>query len=449
MRKSKSFKQLQQISTATLLEESGHLRLATLAIVCSTVILIALLIWASLSKITETAVTTGEIVPQGKIQVIQHLEGGTILQIFVKDGDHVRKNQLLAQLDPTTTLADVHKLKSQFTTLTLKSKRLRAYINKLDHQFLKPQQITTATISSKYTEDLNEIIADNQSLLSSQNKKRRAQRAVLTAQLAQSEEKIRQLQQEKITLDKNIELMTQEFEMYKKLTKTNILSRKDFLVILRGVNKAQGEKASLLSMEQQAKQALIEAQNRLYKLDSELYETALQELNEINEQRLQVSHTLEKAQKRLHDTNINAPVTGIIKDITIAPSSVIAPGGVLMEIVPMEDPLVVSTRIDPRDIGHIHTGAKATIKVMTYDFTRYGSVSGKIQTISASTSLTPEGTPFYKAIITLDQQHLGAQQLPLLPGMTVQADIITGKKSLLQYLLKPIHRSIQSAFHER
>lgn len=149
---------------------------------------------------------------------------------------------------------------------------------------------------------------------------------------------------------------------------------------------------------------------------------------------------------------MRSPVRGIVKGLKLhTVGGVVAPGEVLLEIVPMDEELIVETRISPYDIGHVQVNQPAKVKVIAYDFARYGAISGVLKSISASTFRDDDGVPFYKGIIDLDKNHLGDDPDTnlVLPGMTVQADINTGEKSILQYLLKPIYVSASQAFRER
>ena len=166
----------------------------------------------------------------------------------------------------------------------------------------------------------------------------------------------------------------------------------------------------------------------------------------------QVRETIAKLQDRVRRLDITAPTRGIVKGLTTRTiGAVIGPGELIVEIVPLDDVLVAEVRISPRDIGHLRIGQSANVKVTTYDPARFGVVEGRLKRVSASTFKDEEGEPFYKGIIELSQAFVGSDpdRNPVLPGMVVDADIVTGSKSLMQYLLKPVYRGLDSAFRER
>jgi HlyD family type I secretion membrane fusion protein len=194
-----------------------------------------------------------------------------------------------------------------------------------------------------------------------------------------------------------------------------------------------------------------EAEEELKKLDSTFNKQALEELNAINSQLLEIHHTIQRLTELNKNLVVKAPIRGIIKGLTVTPGSVISPGSNIFDIIPTGGEMGVSCKISTRDIGHIHLGDPAQVKVMAYEFTRYGSVDGKVTEISASTFTGPDNLPYYKAKVSLLKNYVGDNPKlnQLKPGMTVQVDIKTGKKSLISYLLQPITRGLSTSFKER
>jgi len=452
-KKPTNYKQLQQVSTAALLEESNHLRLILKGVILIAVLVVLFLIWASFTTIKETAVTYGELVPEGQVQLVQHLEGGIVTKVLVNNGERVRKGQLLMTFDPTATRAELAQLRSRDISLTLNAERLRAY---LDSQNPNLAEWSAKVVGSEYNNvkgraEIEKLLGDEIRHLQQQVKSRNDQQSILKDSIAQRQEKLKQIVHQQAVWDEHIKLLSEEFGMYRKLKKGKLISHKDYLIILREMNKAKGERVRLVSEIQQTKQSISEARNKLNGLTSELQEKALKELGSINDNLLEVRHQIEKLQDKLKRMNIKAPVPGIVKGVRAFASNVVKPGGLLLEIVPFGQQLVVETRITPRDIGHIKVGDQVNVKVLTYDFARYGSIEGTLIKISASTFTDDKGNPYYKATTSLNHQFVGADVNPhkLRPGMTVEANIVTGEKTLLQYLLKPIHVSAKSAFSER
>ncbi|MCH9744030.1 MAG: HlyD family type I secretion periplasmic adaptor subunit [Gammaproteobacteria bacterium] len=455
MKKAKNYQQLRQISTATLLEESTHLKLVMKAIIAIIALIAALLIWSSLATIEETAVTFGEIMPKGKVQSLQHLEGGIVSRVLVSNGQRVKKGQLLIKLVDAPIVAELDQLRGREIILTLDSQRWRAY---LDNKPANLVEWSNAVINSKYNSiknhgEIRKRLKDEEAHLASQYKARQDQKSTLQSTILQRKEQLTETEKQSVIWDKHLELLNKEFQMYEKLRKDNLISHKDYLVVMRELNKAQGEKVRLKSKITQTKESIKESANKLNELFSSSHEEALKQLGKVNDSLLEARHKIEKLDGRLSRTNIVAPINGVVKGLRAFAGNVIQPGAILVQVVPYGQQFIVETRINPKDIGHIKVDDKVKVKILTYDFARYGSIEGVLTKISASTYTTEDGKPYYKGTIELKKQFISKgrsnDKNPLKSGMTVEADIVTGEKTILQYLLKPIHQSTSTAFRER
>ena len=450
----KNYRQLKQVSTAALLEESGHLRLILWGIMTVAIIVALLIIWAAVAQIKETAATFGEVVPKGQVQMVQHLEGGIIRSVLIDNGDEVKKGQTIIVVDPTNAQAELAQLRGREIGLILDKERATAYLEKEPANLLK---WGNEVIHSKYSTLKNKskidyLLEEERKQLASQNEARTNQENVLKATIEQRKEKLNEIANQQKVWEKHVELLTKEFDMYQKLRQENLIAHKDYLVVLREMNKAQGETVKLKSEYQQTTEAILEAQNKLKELNSSLDEQAYQELGKANNDLVEVRHKIETLEDRLTRTQIRSPVNGIVKGLKVFAGNVVQPGALLAEIVPYNEQMIVETRVNQGDIGHIKIGDLADVKVMSYDYARYGSVKGKLVQLSASTFIDQKtGAPYYKATINLNSQYIErkGKKMKLLPGMTVEADIVTGHKTLLQYILKPIYMSTETAFTER
>ncbi len=453
MKKLKRYKQLKNISDATLLEEASHLRLIFKGIIAVSFIVVLLVVWASLTEIKETSVAYGELVPKGHVQKVQHLEGGIISKVFVHNGEEVKVGDLLIAFNTASALTELNQLRSREVSLTLNSERLSAFVKGTSANLSQwgNKVIRSKYNPVKYKTQINKLLQDQKSLLESQYKTVRDQEGSLRNMIAQREEKLKELHQQRKVMSEHIKLLREEFNMYKQLRKNKFVSHKDYLTLLRAVNKAEGDRARNKSEIEQTEELLSEANNKLNELFSTSKENALKELAQINSELLEVRHKIDKVDERISRSKVKATIAGTIKGLKHYAGNVVQPGSFLLDIVPINNILLAEGKIEPRDIGHIKVGDAVTVKIMTYDFSRYGSIDGKLTKISASTFVDQKERPYYKATIELKKQFIGTKKKrkKLKPGMTVEANIITGEKSLLQYLLKPIHRSTSDAFHER
>ena len=208
----------------------------------------------------------------------------------------------------------------------------------------------------------------------------------------------------------------------------------------------------MIAEKARARETIAEANLRLNELEKSQREEAITELGRLGGEIAQASETLRKLRDRVARLEIVAPARGYIKGLQFSTiGGVIAPAQVVMELVPADDVLIAETRISTEDIGHVHLGQPVTVKVSAFDFIRYGGIKGELVSISASTFVDEDGQPYCKGKVALNADSVGegASAQKIIPGMTVQADIQTGERTLLQYLLKPVYVSLDQAFSER
>lgn len=449
----RNYQQLHQISSATLIEESSHLRLVMQGIIITAIVVIALIGWAAFSSIKEVSVTYGEVIPKGKVHIVQHLEGGIVSKVLVNNGDEVKKGEVMIEMSPQTVQAELSQLRARDTALMLDKSRLTAFLN---NKMADLNAWSQKIVDSKYNtvsnpQEIASLLHDEEAHLKSQYKTIEDQRSILTTGLKKKKEQLNEVNTQVRVIKRQIELLNEEFEMYQKLKKDNYISHRDYLIVLRELNQSKGEHVRLQSQVEQVKKEIEEADFKLNELQSTTREAALKELGLVNNQLLETHHKIEKLEDQLNRLAVKAPINGVVKGVAVFAGNVVQPGATLLEVVPVTGEMLVESKVNPRDIGHINVGDPVKVKVLTYDFARYGSISGKLTNISASTFENKEGQPYYQATVSLDKQYFEHRngKKYLKPGMTVQADIVTGQKTILQYLLKPVHRAGESAFRER
>lgn len=406
-------------------------------------IFIALLcIWASFAKVPEVAKTRGEIIPEGgDVQVVQSLSGGKLLEVFVREGDVVEKGQAIARLDQTVSEADVKQLEVQRADFMLRIERLSALVHDRSPEFgadgkqypgLSDQQL-------RLFESEKLLLAAKLAQLDDQGNAKKAELNSLTSQLALLGEQVSVIQREvdmfQSAADKGITSKRELLEKQERLSELNRLQEE-----LSGRKNSLVESLSALDEESNTKKLEINTEHRTRR--SELVEK-MQEI----EQKLIQAHTA------LGQNALVAPIAGVVKSLPNANvGAVIQSGGVVAELVPSDQPLDVEVRISPRDIGFIKVGQQVLVKVDAYDYSRFGAIKGEVGRVSPSTFKDPQtGQPYFRATIKIESEFVGDEShgRRIKVGMTAEADITTGVKTILQYLLKPVYTTVDTAMSER
>lgn len=449
----KNSKQLEQISDASLIEEGGYSHLVHRSILFIAAMLTVFLLWSIFTRVDEVAVSFGEIQPLTDVQTIQHVQGGTVAAVYVKNGDEVTAGTPLLKLNPEQVRAELLKVQSKEVALLLDAERLHAFLNKTpinEINWRKAIKSTNYDIEENQ-KNVDGLIRENINLLMQQNKERQSQYTIFAEKVDQKEAQLHQYSDSKADLDRKLVLHRQEEEMYNNLVGKGYASKLDFNVSQRKTIEAIAQLKQTEAKIDQSKSELDESKSELKKLDSTFDKKALEDLNDMNEQLLDVHHTIQRLTDLSEHLVIKAPITGIVKGLSVLPSGVVTAGENIMDIVPSRGDMIVNCKISTRDIGYVHLGDPAQIKVAAYEFTRYGTVSGKVFEISADTFATQDGLPYYKGKVSLSKNYVGDNPKfnQLKPGMTVEVDIMTGKKSVISYLLKPITRGLSSALRER
>ena len=296
------------------------------------------------------------------------------------------------------------------------------------------------------------LMADQQAILEMQNEARESQRAVLLSRIDQRRAQVAALAEQRGSLEKQLAILEEEAELQRALVDKGLVSRVGYLETERTLTRTRGELAAVIGEAAGATAAEREARDRLVELACNLRNEALKEMGEVTGELAQVREAMAKLEDRVRRLEIVAPARGIVKGLVATTiGGVLASGETVMDIVPFDDSLVAEVRISPRDVGHLRVGQAAQVKVSTYDVARFGSVDGRLKQVSASTFEEEQGDPYYKGIVELSQNNVGRNPAMnrILPGMVVDVAINTGSKSLLAYLLRPVYRGFDSAFHER
>ncbi len=433
-------RQARYLAQSVVLEEAGSSSLIRMGMFTVGAVVVAFLAWAYFTEVDEVAVTYGEVVPSGQIQTVQHLEGGIVSEILVQEGQIVQAGDTLIKLDPAQVYSERAQMQARRASLLLQAERLRAIGMDREPDF------------SIVGKDYASMAEDQMDIYRVQTGAQESSRQVLANQIEQSNTELQVLNEQENTLRRHLKIVEDDLRMREKLYKQGLTSKVVYLDLKREANQSLGDVNKIVKEKLMAMEASKEAQSRLAQDIAKAKEQALQEMGSVTAELAQVREAIAKLEDRVRRLEVKAPVHGIVKGLKATTvGGVLAPGAVITDIVPLDKELIVETKITTKDVGHMRLGQPVTVKITSFDFARYGGITGELTSISATTFMNEKEEPYYKGLIALDRSYVGYDPSSnrVMPGMTVQADVTTGKKTLLQYLLKPVYASVNEAFRER
>lgn len=401
-----------------------------------------LLAWAHFAVIDEVTKGDGKAIPSSRIQKIQNLEGGIVAQIYVKEGQIVEAGAPLIRLDDTRFASNVGETEADRVAMELRVERLSAEVEN------RPLNITAQARKSVPSQAANE-----ESLYMSRRQQLADEVGGLQQQLVQRQQELREFTSKAEQYRNSLNLLRQEISMSEPLVARGAISPVEVLRLRRSEVETRGMLDGTTLAVPRAQAAIGEVQRKIDETRGKFRSEALTQLNEARTDLAKTQATAKGLEDRVSRTMVTSPVRGIVKQVLVnTVGGVIQPGSDMAEIVPLDDSLLVEARIRPQDIAFLHPGQKAMIKFTAYDYTIYGGLEGTLEQIGADTVQDEEKkNTFYLIKLRTNKSHLGSDEKPLLiiPGMVASVDIITGKKSVLSYLLKPIIKSRAEALHER
>ncbi len=411
------------------------------AIIMAVAGLLALfIVWSAITQIDETVIARGEILPINFVQPVQHLEGGIVSSVLVTEGQKVEAGDPLVMMDKTPALSDFLSLKVREVSLALQIARLHAFALGETPDF------------SGYADEYPDLVRDQMAIFSRQDDARTAQLSMIDSQITSRQQEVVGLREHVETLNKQLVLLTEELEMRKVLLDKGLTNKVVYLDTQRRFNQVEGEIARTQADIARATADVAQASGNRLQIDERLRSDALEQLGRFSNDQAEVRERLSALSDRLDRTIVRAPVSGLVAGLVVTgPGAVLSPGTRIAEIVPDGREVLAEGRISPRDIGHIVVGQPVTVKIDTYDYTRFGGVAGKVRSVSATSFKDEEGRPYFRSLITIEQPYVGRDMRDnaVTPGMTMVADIKTGEKSLLGYLWRPVQQSMNGAFSER
>ncbi len=398
-------------------------------------------VWASWAELDEVTSGVGQVIPSSQIQVVQNLEGGIVAELLARSGQIVEKGQVLLRIDDTRFLSSLKEARSRYLSLVLKRARLQA-----------ESEGKALVLSQEIATEAPELVQEEQDLYAARRDELRNNQSILAAQVDQRSQELSEAEARQGHFTRSLALLSQELEMTEPLLEAGAISEVDVLRLRRQVNDLSGELDSVRLSMPRLRALLEEARKKAEEVELRFRSDAREQLSEVLAEISQLEQSNVALQDRVKRTSVRSPVRGTVKQILVnTVGGVIQPGMDLVEIVPLDDTLLVEAEISPRDIGFLRPGQDAIVKISAYDFAIFGGLEGKVEQISADAIEDEEGNSFYKVHVRTARNHLGNPDSPLqvISGMQAEVDVLTGKKTVLQYLLKPVLRAKQNALRER
>lgn len=400
---------------------------------------LVLLIWAGLASLDEVTRGEGKVIPSRQIQVLQSLDGGIVSEILVREGQTVKVGDLLLKVDPTRMVSSLRENRSQYLALLAKAARLKALAD--GARFVPPEGMD---------KEAPEIVEQERQLYESRRAELDATIGVARQQAAQRSQELVSVKARREQAAQSYTLTARELEMTRPLAKSGAVSDVELLRLERDVARYRGERDSANSDIPRIESAINEAMRKIQEVDLTFKNIARSELSETNAKLSALSEGSTALADRVKQTDIRSPVNGTVKQLRVnTVGGVVQPGKDLIELVPSDDALLLEARVLPRDIAFLRPGQKALVKFTAYDFATYGGLEATLEHISADSVVDEKGNAFFLVRVRTLSTNLGPQKLPIIPGMVAEVDILTGKKTVLAYLLKPILRARANALTER
>lgn len=399
----------------------------------------AFIAWSIVGQVREVAKASGEIIPAGKVQTVGHLEGGIVAEVLVQEGQLVEVGTPLVRLQETATSSDLEKVRTRLKFLSGEAQRFATTTGTTD----------PAALRLNADDGFSEA---QQAALEAQQMAFRQEQQALKARVTEKEVEIDNLV-ERIALQvAQVEIEQEKFSIQESLFKQGYTSKRRYLDAKSALQNAQSELSELKGMKGRAQAQMAEAKAGLARSIAVAAEELAEERSRVVQERSELAFEAEKQLDRYDRLFVRAPASGHVKALYLkGPGSVLAPGDVVAEIVPSKGDLVAEVRVSPRDIGHVEIGDQAEISVTTFDPNIQGTLNGEVAVISASSFRDEQGNYYFKAKIPLTSNQIGqgSRAETISPGMVVDAKIVTGSKSVMQYMLKPVTRAIGDPLSER
>ncbi|MES0869405.1 HlyD family type I secretion periplasmic adaptor subunit [Pseudovibrio sp. SCP19] len=405
-------------------------------------ILLLLFVWSAFAHVEEVTRGDGRVIPSRQMQIVQAPERGIVSEVLFYEGEIVEQGAVLVKLDNTGFASQLGELQQKMYALQARLARLMA----------EARQANLQLDLSNTPSDIAAFLQRELEVYKARKDQLNAEVAVLRSQFSQKEQDLKQLEAEEQMLGSNLTIITRELEINQQLYKRGVLPEIEFLRLKRQYTTMHGEQQMLEASLASARSAKQEAMQRVISAQTAFASKAQSDLVATKAELAVIEERLRGAEDRVHRSALVAPVRGVINKLNVSTiGAVVQAGEPLVEIVPLEDTLLIAAQIQPQHVAFLHPGQDVSVKVTAYDYSIYGGLEGVLERISPDTSEDERGQAFFKVIVRTRQNHLGSEEnpLPITPGMTASIDILTGEKSVLSYIAKPLIKVKAEAFRER
>lgn len=404
------------------------------------VVVVALLLWSAWAKVDEVTKGEGKVIPSRQLQVIQSFDGGVVSEILVKEGQVVETGQLLLKIDVTRATSGVRESAATAYSLRAKQARLQALSNGTPFE---PPEAAPGDLEQQHVND------EERSLYESRRAELRALVDIAEHQLAQRQQELGEMRAKRDSAQRSLELSQQELTKTRPLLATGAVSEVEILRLERDVSRSRGEVDQANALMARVSAAISESQRKIQETELSFRNESRKELAEV----LGKLNSINEGSVALHDKvakgQVKSPVRGRVQRLLAnTVGGVVQPGKDILEIVPLDDTLVLEARVAPKDIGFIRPGQKAVVKLTAYDYSIYGGLDALVEDISPDTTTDERGNSYYVVKVRTVKPAM-RDKLPIIPGMTAEVDVLTGRKTVLSYMLQPVLKAHDNAFRER
>lgn len=400
--------------------------------------LLVMLVWAAFAQIDEITRGDARVVPTTQVQVVQSVDGGVVEALLIKEGQVVDAGQILLRVDPTRFVSNM--LESRAGQMALRAKALRLEALTRGTPFNPPAELMR---------EAPEVVAQEMRLYESRKAEINAQTSIYQSQLVQRQQELNEVRARREQAERSVELMTRELNATRPMVTSGAVSEVEVLRLERELARMRGDREQATAQISRVQSAIQEATSKINEVQLTSRNQMSAELSDTMSKIASLTQGGRALEDKVKHAEIKSPVRGTVKRLLVnTVGAVVQPGKEVVEVVPLDDTLILEVQIAPKDIGFLRAGQEAMVKFSAYDFSIYGGLRAEVFLIGADSVLDEKGNAFYHVRVRTNKPSLGPN-LPIIPGMVAQVDIMTGKKTVLSYLLKPVLRAKANAMTER